>query len=64
MIEKLIQLLSENEHVTDYRINTTKTESYETFFVHKSLETVRSTHTTDTSVTVYADHDGKMATLL
>ena len=52
MIEKLIQLLSKNEHVTDYRINTTKTESYETFFVHKSLETVRSTHTTDTSVTV------------
>ena len=42
----------------EYRVNTTKTESYELFFVHKKAETVRSSDSTTRSVTLYADHDG------
>lgn len=59
MTEHLIAILQENKAVTDYRINTTRTQSYEMFFVHRDLETVRATDTTDTKVTIYVDHDGK-----
>ena len=52
------KLLRENPHVDGWRISETATVSYELFFVHKKLETVRSTDTVDTSVTVYVDHDG------
>lgn len=58
MTDKIIALLNKAEGVSDYRINTTRTESMELFFVHKNLETVRSTDTTDTGVTVYVEHDG------
>ena len=51
-------LLEKNSRVSDWRISQTETRSYELFFVHKNLETVRSTDTTATSVTVYVDHDG------
>lgn len=60
MIEKIISLLKADSGISDYRINTTKTESTELFFVHKELETVRSTDTTDTKVTVFVSHDGKL----
>lgn len=53
------KLLSENTGVSDHKIVSTRTESYELFFVHEKLETVRSTDTTNTDVTVYVDHDGK-----
>ena len=52
----LVQLLRENTDVTDFRIIEKQTESYETFFVHRSLETVRTTDTTRTNITVYVDH--------
>ena len=42
-----------------WRVSRTATESYELFFVHKKLETVRATDTVTTQVTVYVDHDGK-----
>ena len=64
MMNHLIELISENKGVTDYRINTTRTESYEVFFVHKDLETVRATDTTDTAITIYVDHDGKKGNAL
>ena len=57
MITRIINLLKANSGVSDYRINTLKRESYELFFVHKDLETVRSTDTTDINVTVYV-YDG------
>ncbi|MBQ4564027.1 MAG: hypothetical protein IJA58_06060 [Lachnospiraceae bacterium] len=60
MTERIITLLNENPCVTDYRLNTVKTESYELFFVHASLETVRSTDTTDRKVTVFVEKDGKL----
>lgn len=53
-------LLREHDGVHDYKINTVKTESYELFFVHNKLETVRATDTTATTVTVYVSHDGKL----
>lgn len=59
MIDKIKQLLAENADVTDYKINTEDTESYELFFVHGKVETVRGTDVRDVTVRVYADHDGK-----
>ena len=56
IIEKL---LKENTAVCGYKIRSERVESYELFFVHSKLETVRSTDTTSTDVTVYVDHDGK-----
>ncbi len=51
-------LLEKNQHVNGWRITEKATLSYELFFVHQSLETVRATDTVSTSVTVYVDHDG------
>ena len=60
MTERIINLLKADSGVTDYRINTVKTESNELFFVHRQLETVRSTDTADIKVTVFVAHDGKL----
>ena len=54
------QLLSSNSGLDGWRVTETATASYELFFVHKKLETVRATDTVDTSVTVYVRHDGKL----
>ena len=57
---KTIERILKNAPGVDaYRITEGATQSYELFFVHKSLETVRATDTVATSVTVYVDHDGK-----
>lgn len=60
MTERILNLLQRNTDLSGYRINTVTTRSYELFFVHKDLETVRSTDTTDRKVTVYVAHDGKL----
>lgn len=60
MTERILALLNENPQVADYRLNTVKTESYEMFFVHRSLETVRSTDTVSRKVTVFTEADGKL----
>ena len=60
MSERIIALLKENPLVADYRLNTVKTESYEMFFVHRDLETVRSTDTATRKVTVFVQKDGKL----
>ena len=52
-------LLINNKNIEGYKINRTKTTSYELFFVHNDLETVRATDTEAVVVTVYRDHDGK-----
>ncbi len=59
-MKHIIEILKEFPEVCNYKISEVQTTSYETFFVHKELETVRATNTTDTSVTVYVLHDGKM----
>ena len=53
------RLLEQNKALSGWRINEKATASYELFFVHRKLETVRATDTVSTSVTVYVDHDGK-----
>lgn len=56
----LVDILRAERSISGYRITDSKTESYELFFVHRSLETVRATDTNETSVTVYVEHDGKL----
>ena len=48
--------LQSHKEVCDWKINITRRESYELFFVKGSLETVRNTDNTDKEVTVYVDH--------
>lgn len=55
---KVKHLLEQNPHVDGWRITEKATASYELFFVHRKLETVRATDTVSTGVTVYVDHDG------
>ena len=57
-MKNLKKLLDEFDGISGYRIIENHLTSYELFFVHKSLETVRDTDTTSTEVTVYVDHDG------
>lgn len=57
-MKTLIDILKGNERISDWRVNEKKRISNELFFVHERLETVRSTETTETSVTVYLRHDG------
>lgn len=54
-LEKLILL---NKEVTGYKINEVKSESFQLFFVHKSLETIRNNDTKTVEVTIYVNHDG------
>ncbi len=55
----IYDLLKENGDISGWKVNENKTESYELFFVHKDLETVRVTDTETVTVTVYCDHDEK-----
>ncbi len=55
-MKTVTELLGKNPQVSGYRINISKKESYELFYVKGKLETVRCTDTCDKEVTVYADH--------
>ena len=55
-MRETMMLLAGHSKVSDYKINTTKKESYELFFVKGALETVRCTDTCDNQVTVYVNH--------
>ncbi len=55
----IYNLLNENKSVSAWKVRTEATESYELFFVHSKLETVRATDTENVNVVVYVDHDGK-----
>ena len=57
-MKTIIELLKNNPRVSDYKLNLSAKESYESFYVKGRLETVRSTDTCDKIVTVYVDHDG------
>lgn len=60
MRNRIIDILKNTSGISDWRVLSTNTESTELFFVHKNLETVRSTDTTDTKVTVYVAHDSAL----
>lgn len=53
---EIIELLKKNAQVDEYKINLTRKESYELFFVKGKLETTRRTNTCDKEVTVYVKH--------
>ena len=57
-MKTIIAALQANPQVSDYKINLSSKESYESFFVKGKLETVRCTDTCDKVVTVYVDHEG------
>lgn len=52
----VIDLLKEFNEISDYRVITNTQSSYELFFVHEKLETVRSTDSSEIEVTIYVDH--------
>lgn len=56
MIKSLIRALKANELITDYLIKETTTESYQTFYVMKQLETQRMVKTSEYHITVYRRH--------
>ena len=60
MMNKVINILNKTSGISDWRVSSMRTESTELFFVHKNLETVRSTDTTDLNVTVYLAHDERL----
>ena len=60
MMNRVINILKNTNGISDWRILSVRTESTELFFVHKNLETVRSTDTNDIKVTVYVSHDEKL----
>ena len=60
MMNNVIDILKSTNGITDWRVSSVRTESTELFFVHKDLETVRSTDTTDVKVTVYLAHDERL----
>ena len=60
MMNRVINILKNTNGISDWRILSVRTESTELFFVHKDLETVRSTDTNDIKVTVYVSHDEKL----
>ena len=57
-MKTIIAHLQNNPRVSDYKINLSAKESYESFYVKGKLETIRCTDTCDKVVTVYVDHDG------
>ena len=55
-MKTLLELLTAEQRISDYKINLRSKESYELFFVKGALETLRCTDTCDKEVTVYVDH--------
>ena len=60
MTERIISLIKTDGEICGYKLNVLNRQSYELFFVHKNLETVRSTDTTDIKVTVYVSSGDKL----
>lgn len=58
-LNELINILSNQSDASDYSVIATDTSSYELFFVHSKLETVRKSEHSSLSVSVYVNHDGK-----
>lgn len=56
-MKNLIDIINKYK-VSDYKITEKTIDSYQLFFVHENLETVRRSVTTDKNVTIYQDHDG------
>ena len=59
-MKNLKEIFDNTKGLYGYRIIENHVSSYELFFVHKDLETVRSTDSKATYVTVYTEHDGRI----
>ena len=59
----IVKLLKQNKDITDFKVNSTVSETYENFYVKGTLETVRATSTEDAIVTVYVDGEDVKKTL-
>jgi len=57
-MKNLVELLNSAKNISGWRVASTARKTDELFFVHEKLETVCSTETTTTVVTVYVEHDG------
>ena len=57
MMIQVTELLKKRTDITAWRVTEQRRTSYEAFFIRRDLETVRTTDTCDTSVTIYLDHD-------
>ena len=55
-MKTVINLLTADNRICDYKLNIRSKESYELFFVKGRLETVRCSDTCDKEVTVYVSH--------
>ena len=55
-MKNIVQMLTADSRVSDYKINLHRKESAELFFVKGKLETVRCTDTCDKEVTIYVRH--------
>ena len=54
---RLLDLIKQNKEVTYYKINKVVKESFQLFFVHDDLETIRNSKTEDLKATIYVLHD-------
>ena len=59
-MKSIKEIFDNTKGLYGYRIIENHVASYELFFVHKDLETVRSTDSKATYVTVYTEHDGRI----
>ncbi len=55
----IYKILEENDTISAWSVRREATESFELFFVHEKLETVRATDTENVNISVYHDHGGK-----
>ncbi len=57
--QTILQIIAARQDFSDFKLVETDKQSYEMFFVHSKVETVRKAHSLDRQITVYVNHDGK-----
>ncbi len=58
-LDGIIERIKSANGVSDFKITECVEHSYQLFFVHGKLETVRCCESEETQISVYVDHDGK-----
>lgn len=57
-LQEILEIAAANETASEFKITEVKKESYELFFVHDKVETVRKADSVERMLTVYVNHDG------
>ena len=60
MINRLLNILKNDNELSDFKINYDETKSGEVFYVFDKIETIRMTNTLTVNVTIYIAHDGAL----